>query len=218
MPGGRRAVLGEQRPAGRAAAGPLALGFRGLRPVGRVQRGAPDGPEPVHRSLRRAVGRGLFAGPGASIATMATLGWAADRMGRRAFLLAVICAYAFRIAGLTAAGSFFALVAALVVYSSAGGLYDVGINAAAVALEGYSGRRFMSYPHAAYSGGALAASRARAAPRPGLPAGRVAKRPVAMGPAWGRGPAVVGTETSTATGRSCSSPRSRPWACSQKGR
>jgi MFS family permease len=43
----------------------------------------------------------------------------------------------------------------VVLYSSSG-LYDVGINAVAVDLERVSGRRFMSYLHAAFSGGAMA--------------------------------------------------------------
>lgn len=101
------------------------------------------------------LGVALFAGAGASIATMASLGWAADRLGRKAFLLIVVCFFGCGIAGLALAGSFFALVLALIVFSSAGGLYDVGINAAAVDLEGSSGRRFMSFLHAAYSGGAV---------------------------------------------------------------
>jgi predicted MFS family arabinose efflux permease len=43
-----------------------------------------------------------------------------------------------------------------VVLYSFSGLYDVGINAVAVDLERLSGRRFMSYLHAAFSGGAMA--------------------------------------------------------------
>jgi predicted MFS family arabinose efflux permease len=42
-----------------------------------------------------------------------------------------------------------------VVLYSFSGLYDVGINAVAVDPERLSGRRFMSYLHAAFSGGAM---------------------------------------------------------------
>ena len=101
------------------------------------------------------LGVALFAGAGASIATMGSLGWTADRLGRKAFLVVVTCVFGLGIVGLALAGGFAVLVLALIVLSSATGLYDVGINAAAVDLEQLSGRRFMSFLHAAYSGGAV---------------------------------------------------------------
>ncbi len=101
------------------------------------------------------LGVALFAGAAASIATMALLGWSADRFGRKVFLVVVTCLFACGIVGLAFAGSFVALVVVFVVVFPAGGLYDVGINAVAVDLEQLSGRRFMSFLHAAYSGGAM---------------------------------------------------------------
>ena len=101
------------------------------------------------------LGAALFAGAASSIAAMASLGWAADRLGRKAFLVGVLCLFGIGIAGLALVGGFWTLVAVMVLVFSAGGLYDVGINAAAVDLEGLSGRRLMSFLHAAYSGGAV---------------------------------------------------------------
>ena len=102
------------------------------------------------------LGVALFVGAGASIAAMAALGWTSDRLGRRAYLILVACAFGMGIAGLALSGSYAVLLATLVVLYSSSGLYDVGINAVAVDLERISGRRFMSYLHAAFSGGAMA--------------------------------------------------------------
>ncbi len=101
------------------------------------------------------LGVALFTGAGASMAAMASLGWTADRFGRRAFLVVVTCVFGLGTVGLALAGSFAALVAVLVVLFSATGLYDVGINAAAVDLERLSGRRLMSFLHALYAVGAV---------------------------------------------------------------
>jgi MFS family permease len=102
------------------------------------------------------LGVALFVGAGASIAAMAALGWASDRLGRRVYLILTTCAFGMGIAGLAFSGSYAILLATLVVLYSSSGLYDVGINAVAVDLERVSGRRFMSYLHAAFSGGAMA--------------------------------------------------------------
>jgi MFS family permease len=85
--------------------------------------------------------------------SMRSLGWTADRFGRRAYLVAV-CAFGFGVSRLTLAGSFAALVAVFAVLYAATGLYDVGINAVAVDLEPLSGRRLMSFLHAFYAVGA----------------------------------------------------------------
>ena len=85
---------------------------------------------------------------------MATLGWTADRLGRRAFLAVTGGVIGLGIVGLALAGGYAALLVTLVVLYSASGLYDVGINAAAVDLEQATGRRFMAVLHAAFSGGA----------------------------------------------------------------
>ena len=58
------------------------------------------------------------------------------------------------IAGLALSNGYAALLATLVVLYSASGLYDVGINSAAVDLEQATGRRYMALVHAAFSGGA----------------------------------------------------------------
>ena len=101
------------------------------------------------------LGVALFAGAGASMVSMWSLGWTADRLGRKAYLLTVACVFGLGISGLTLAANFAALVAAFVVLYAATGLYDVGINAVAVDLERSSGRRLMSFLHALYAVGAV---------------------------------------------------------------
>jgi MFS family permease len=51
------------------------------------------------------LGVALFVGAGASIAAMAALGWASDRLGRRAYLILAACAFGMGIAGLALSGS-----------------------------------------------------------------------------------------------------------------
>ena len=101
------------------------------------------------------LGVALFAGAAASMVSMWSLGWTADRLGRKAYLIVVTGAFGLGTVGLVLAGSFVALVAVFVVLYSAAGLYDVGINAAAVDLERLSGRRQMSFLHALYALGAV---------------------------------------------------------------
>jgi MFS family permease len=107
---------------------------------------------PRRRRSGRATPRSRVRGPRGS---PPALGWASDRLGRRAYLILATCAFAAGIAGLALSGSYPALLTTLVVLYSFSGLYDVGINAVAVDLERLSGRRFMSYLHAAFSGGAM---------------------------------------------------------------
>src|SRR5918997_7175035 len=66
------------------------------------------------------LGVALFAGAAASIAAMASLGWSADRFGRKAFLGVMACAFACGIGGLALAGSYVVLVVVFVVVFSAG--------------------------------------------------------------------------------------------------
>ena len=101
------------------------------------------------------LGLALFAGAASSIAAMALLGRMVDLIGRRPFVLASGAVMGFGIAGLAAASGYGTLLAALVVLYGASGLYDVGINAAAVDLERTSGRRIMPFFHAAFSGGGV---------------------------------------------------------------
>ena len=101
------------------------------------------------------LGFALFVGAGASIVSMAALGWASDRLGRRAYLIFTALALGVGIAGLALSGSYAALLVTLVVLYCFSGLYDVGMNAVAVDVERLSGRRLMSFMHAAFSGGAM---------------------------------------------------------------
>lgn len=102
------------------------------------------------------LGVALFAGAAASIIAMGTLGWTADRLGRRVYLLAASLVFGLGTVGVALADGYAVLVAAMIVLYSATGLYDVGINAAAVDLEKTSGRRFMTLLHAAFSFGGVA--------------------------------------------------------------
>jgi MFS family permease len=99
------------------------------------------------------LGFALFVGAAASILAMATLGWTADRLGRRVFLMISGGVMGAGIAALAFAGGYAALLAALIVLHAASGLYDVGINAAAVDLEKVTRRRIMAVLHAAFSAG-----------------------------------------------------------------
>lgn len=101
------------------------------------------------------LGAALFVGALASILSMAALGWTSDRLGRRPFVVASALVFGAGIVGLALAGSYAGLIAALIVLYAASGLYDVGINAAAVDLERSVGRRVMAYFHAAFSAGGV---------------------------------------------------------------
>ena len=101
------------------------------------------------------LGLALFVGAAASILAMATLGWTADRLGRRVLLMISGAVMGAGIAALAFTSNYAALLAALIVLYSASGLYDVGINAAAVDLERTTGRRFMAVLHAAFSAGGV---------------------------------------------------------------
>jgi len=68
------------------------------------------------------LGAALFAGAASSIAAMTALGWTADRLGRKAFLVGVGGVFGSGIAGLALAGSFVALIVVFIVVFSAAGL------------------------------------------------------------------------------------------------
>ena len=82
------------------------------------------------------LGLALFAGATASILSMATLGWTADRLGRRIFLAASAAVFGLGIAGLAVAGGYAALILVLIVLYAASGLYDVGITPSPWTLRG----------------------------------------------------------------------------------
>jgi len=102
------------------------------------------------------LGVALFVGAAASILAMALLGRTSDRLGRRVFLVLSGGVMALGVATLAFVGGYAALLVALIVLYAASGLYDVGINAAAVDLEKAAGRRFMAVLHAAFSTGGVA--------------------------------------------------------------
>jgi MFS family permease len=102
------------------------------------------------------LGFALFVGAAASILAMVLLGWTADRLGRRPFLVLSGGVFGAGIAGLAIVGGYVGLLAVLAILYAASGLYDIGINAAAVDLERAAGRRFMAVLHATFSGGGVA--------------------------------------------------------------
>jgi MFS family permease len=99
------------------------------------------------------LGLALFVGAAASILAMALLGWTTDHLGRRPFLVLSGGAFGVGVAAVAAAGNYATLLAALALLYAASGLYDVGINAAAVDLERAAGRRTMALLHATFSAG-----------------------------------------------------------------
>jgi MFS family permease len=101
------------------------------------------------------LGFALFVGAAASILAMALLGWTTDRLGRRPFLVLSGGAFGTGVAALATAGNYASLLAALAILYAASGLYDVGINAAAVDLERAAGRRVMPVLHATFSAGGV---------------------------------------------------------------
>jgi MFS family permease len=102
------------------------------------------------------LGLALFVGAAASILAMALLGWMTDRLGRRPFLVLLGGAFGAGVAALAAAGNYASVLAALAILYAASGLYDVGINAAAVDLERAAGHRIMAVLHATFSAGGVA--------------------------------------------------------------
>jgi MFS family permease len=101
------------------------------------------------------LGFALFVGAAASILAMALLGWTTDRLGRRPFLLLSGGAFGTGVAALATAGNYASLLAALAILYAASGLYDVGINAAAIDLERAADHRIMAILHAAFSAGGV---------------------------------------------------------------
>ncbi|MDP8972756.1 MAG: MFS transporter [Actinomycetota bacterium] len=102
------------------------------------------------------LGLALFVGAAASILAMALLGWTTDRLGRRPFLVLSGGAFGAGVAALAAAGNYASLLVALAILYAASGLYDVGINTAAVDLERAAGRRIMAGLHATFSADGVA--------------------------------------------------------------
>lgn len=89
---------------------------------------------------------------------MVLAGRLADRFGARALVGASGVAMALAVCSFSVVDGLWLLVPVLVVYYGSNSAYDVGINAAGIAVEQTSERQVMTYFHAAYSGfGALGA-------------------------------------------------------------
>jgi MFS family permease len=100
------------------------------------------------------LGTVLSVGMAAAVPALLIGGRAVDRWGVRAVIVAAGLALALVMVGVSLVGNTWTLIALLMVYFAAIGLYDIGINAAAVRLEQRQRRRVVPYCHAAFSGGA----------------------------------------------------------------
>lgn len=100
------------------------------------------------------LGLALSSGVIASLPAMVVGGRMADRWGRQALIVGAGGIMAACFIGFSVVGAYAGLVALLVCFFAASGVYDVGINAAAMAHEQATGRRVIPLLHAAFSGGA----------------------------------------------------------------
>ncbi|MEJ7763836.1 MAG: MFS transporter, partial [Thermomicrobiales bacterium] len=106
----------------------------------------------------------------ASFPAMLAAGRVADRLGVRALIAGGALSMACVFLAVTRIGNYAALVATILVFLTASGIYDVGINASAVIQEQRTGRPIMSLFHAAFSaGGATGAIVAGVGISAGLP-------------------------------------------------
>lgn len=101
-----------------------------------------------------ALGVALTVGTLASLPAMFYGGPIADRLGVRAVIVTAVLIMAAAMIGFFVVGHYAVFVVLLLFLFGAGGVYDVGINAAAVRYEQLTHRRVMTYFHAAFSGGA----------------------------------------------------------------
>ena len=99
------------------------------------------------------LGVALSVGFVGSLPAMVAAGRATDRWGRRATVVGGGAVMALAWVGFAAVPSFAALIGVLAVFSAASGVYDVGINAAAIAAEQRTGRRLLPLFHGTFSGG-----------------------------------------------------------------
>lgn len=100
------------------------------------------------------LGTALSLGLAAAVPMLLVGGRAVDRWGVRAVIVAAGVALALVLLGAARVGTTWGLIALLMAFFAAIGLYDIGINAAAVRLEQRRGGRLVPYCHAAFSGGA----------------------------------------------------------------
>lgn len=101
-----------------------------------------------------ALGLALTVGTVASLPAMFYGGPIADRLGVRSVLVAAALVIAAAMVGFYLSGHYAVFVVLLLLLFGASGVYDVGINAAALRYEQIRHRRVMTYFHAAFSGGA----------------------------------------------------------------
>lgn len=101
------------------------------------------------------LGLALMSGGVASIPVMFLGGKLVDRRGVRVAIVGGAALIALAFAAHVGAQGFWGLVGGLLLYGCGGGLYDVGINAAAARWEASTGRKGMAWLHAGFSGGAV---------------------------------------------------------------
>jgi MFS family permease len=101
------------------------------------------------------LGFALTAGLTASIPAMMVGGRVGDRFGQRVIIVGAGLVMGSVFLGLAFVQSYAVLVALLVAFFAASGIYDVGINAGAMALEQANGRKVIPYMHAGFSGGCI---------------------------------------------------------------
>ncbi len=102
------------------------------------------------------LGAALSIGFLASLPAMALGGQVADRLGPRSVGVGAGVLLALSMLGFAGVGSYLALVALMLVFLAASGVYDMAINATAIDLEQVSRRRVLPILHAAFSGGGAA--------------------------------------------------------------
>ncbi len=102
-----------------------------------------------------SLGLAISGGLTASLPGMLVGGQVIDRWGLRTTLLVAGAMMGGAFCLLAIANNYIVLIVLLVTFFAASGIYDVSINAAAISFEQKSGRRVISYMHAAFSAGAF---------------------------------------------------------------
>ena len=101
-----------------------------------------------------ALGGALAGGLAASLPVMLLGGRIADRWGVKVLLRGASLFIACALFGVAAVQSYWLLVLLLMLFFASTGAFDVAINTAAIQVEQASGRKILSYFHAAFSGSA----------------------------------------------------------------
>ena len=101
------------------------------------------------------LGAALSVGTVAALPAMAAGGRVAERLGLRRVVVAAGGVLGLGMAGFAAVDGYGALVALLLLFFAASGVYDVGINAAAIGVERAVRRPVLPLLHAAFSGGGV---------------------------------------------------------------